>query len=675
MRFGMNKPAEQVGGLEAIEGPGDGTGLLPYVVGRPRPLAVPPILKEVCSEEQFVLLETGRVFEEECVSYLFVEPLEILESWGPEDAQLLCRRVEEALNCGLYVAGWWSYEWGYALEERLNRLLSQKRPEGPLVRLGVYSHPVIWRHETGSGNAREAEEDGDPAEVWEGLGGLELNVSKSQYLEAVSRIKDWIRAGETYQVNYTLKARFKYRGDPTGLYLALRRQQAVSYGAILKEGERWILCLSPELFLRREGRRIWSKPMKGTVRRGLTTGQDKLLARALAADVKSRAENVMIVDLLRNDIGRLALPGTVHVRDLFQVERYDTLFQMVSRIEGVLRDGVTWGDLFRALFPCGSVTGAPKIRTMELIAAVEAEPRGVYTGSIGFLAPRGGGVLNVAIRTLVLERGSGHLGIGSGIVADSDPEAEYDECRLKARFVSVRRPLFQLVETLRWEEDRGFYLLERHLARMADSAHYFDFPFDREACLEALRTAVERTRNEAAGAGASALMVRLLLNQRGRFEAEAVALPHSETAEPVGVTLKEREVGPREVFLYHKTTHRPWYRKALEEAAAEGFFDVVFVDQAGRVIEGARSTIFVELEPGGILLTPPLRLGLLPGTLRAELIAEGRAREGEVTVQMLDSAYRVYVGNSVRGLLRCRVIQKEPVSRPGSEVDKGGGHR
>jgi len=383
----------------------------------------------------FVLLDTARPLGDEQTSYLFHDPVEILTAFGPDDVSCLYANVERALDRGLYVAGWWSYEWGYALIPRLNYLLDVHCPEGPLVWIGVFERPVMWKA-SGDLPADQAMGPVGPGPLTGVFSdGPRLDTDRSEFMDAVGAVQDYIRQGDTYQVNYTVRSRFSFAGDPLDLYLRLRSVQAVSYGAVVRTDDRWVLSLSPELFFHRQRDRIWSKPMKGTVARGKTPEQDRALRGFLENDLKNRAENVMIVDLLRNDLGMIAQTGSVRVPQLFHVEAYETLFQMISRIEARLREGVRWIDIFQALFPCGSITGAPKLRTMEIISELETSPRGIYTGSIGFISPDNHAVFNVAIRTLELFGNRGVMGIGSGITIGSDPAAEYEETRLKARFL------------------------------------------------------------------------------------------------------------------------------------------------------------------------------------------------------------------------------------------------
>ncbi|MBW1926227.1 MAG: aminodeoxychorismate synthase component I [Deltaproteobacteria bacterium] len=630
---------------------------LPYVTGRPYPLDAASILKGLTDIECFVFLETSRVAGEENTSYLFLDPIKILTAYGPDDLEPLYKSMETAIDRGYYLAGWWAYEWGYALEPKLYHLLDALRPKAPLVWLGVFENPKIWIHKP---DAPFCPLKNIP-DIRKKLGPLKLEVEKERYIRAIDCIKDYIAGGHTYQVNYTLRGRFDYTGLPSDLYLSLRARQSVSYGAVIRNRKKWLLSLSPELFFRLEGRKIWSKPMKGTLKRGRTIDEDRELARFLANDPKNRAENIMIVDLLRNDIGRLSLPGTVRVPEIFTVERYETLFQMTSRIEGEIRPGTSWHEIFKALFPCGSVTGAPKIRTMEIISEIESSPRGVYTGAIGFISPRRRAVLNVAIRTVVLDGESGELGIGSGITIDSDPAREYDECRLKARFLTdplyfphlkkgETRKDFSLIETMRWDPVRreqevteGYFLLERHLERLSQSAHYFAFYLDlkkvRRELAEFARGLYPERRPH---------RVRMLLGRDGSLTVSASALSMQE--KQVYFDLSAKAVDSQDPFLYHKTTYRPLFTEEYQRAKTRGLFDCVFVNERGELTEGSISNIFLEINGG--LVTPPVSSGLLNGTFRQELVEQGRASEHVLYPDDMNKAAAIYLGNSVRGLLR-----------------------
>ena len=629
----------------------------PYVTGRPYPLDAARILEGLNNTDCFVFLETSRIAGEENTSYLFLNPIKILTAYGLDDLEPLYKSMETALDRGYYLAGWWAYEWGYALEPKLWHLLDTPRPKAPLVWLGVFENPKIWIHRS---DAPICPLKNIP-NIQENLGPLELEVTKDQYVRAIDCIKDYIARGHTYQVNYTLRGRFNYTGLPSDLYLSLRARQSVSYGAVIRNRKKWLLSLSPELFFRLEGQKIWSKPMKGTLKRGRTTDEDCELARFLANDPKNRAENIMIVDLLRNDIGRLSLPGTVRVPEIFTVERYKTLFQMISRVEGEIRPDTSWHKIFNALFPCGSVTGAPKIRTMEIISEIESSPRGVYTGAIGFISPQRKAVLNVAIRTVVLDGESGEFGIGSGITIDSDPEKEYDECRLKAEFLTNSLSLdsikkggsrkdFSLIETMRWDPERGehevikgYFLLERHLERLERSAHYFAFYLDLEKVrmeLDKFATGLHSKRKSH--------RVRMLLGRDGSVDISASVLSAQEKQVCFDLSLKT--VDSQDPFLYHKTTYRPLYTEEYQRAKTCGLFDCVFANERGELTEGTISNIFLDID--GELVTPPVFSGLLNGTFRQDLVERGNAVEQVLYPDDLKKAQAIYLGNSVRGLLR-----------------------
>jgi para-aminobenzoate synthetase/4-amino-4-deoxychorismate lyase len=448
----------------------------------------------------------------------------------------------------------------------------------------------------------------------------------------VRGLKERIAGGDIYQANYTFQADVPVAGEPLSIYAALRRRAQASYGAVVWTGGEWLLSLSPELFFSLEGGRLTARPMKGTAPPDADPA-------ALSGDPKQRAENLMIVDLLRNDLSRVALPGSVAVPELFRVEHYPTVQQMVSTVTATLapeRDAV---DVLEALFPCGSITGAPKIKAVELIAGAEAEPRGAYTGAIGAVNPAGEAAFNVAIRTLHLrpDEPRASLGLGSGIVADSDPGAEWLECLAKGAFVRSDRQ-FDLIETMGFDPMDGLLRLERHLARMKASAEAFGFAFDRHAARNELQAATFRLRERA--------RVRLLASREGHYaiEVRGLALPQ----EPVEVALTPLPVGSGDFRLRHKLTDRGFYDAAR---AASGCFEVVFTDADGFLTEGSFTSIFVERD--GRMLTPPLSRGLLPGVLRGELIDEGRAVEADLRPE--DLAQGFLIGNSARGLLRARL--------------------
>jgi para-aminobenzoate synthetase/4-amino-4-deoxychorismate lyase len=477
--------------------------------------------------------------------------------------------------------------------------------------------------------------------------------TKQEYVARFERVQEKIRAGDIYQLNLTFKARFRLSGSPLTFYRDLRQRQRVAYGGIVDTGEVTVLTASPELFVEMKDRMIETRPMKGTSPRGGTPEADAVVRQVLSSDVKQRAENLMIVDLMRNDIGRISEIGSVQVTDLFTVETYRTLHQMTSGVRATLLEGITLLDLWRAIFPPGSVIGAPKIRAQELIAEYETEPRGVYCGAIGSFSPDGQALFNVAIRSPIIFRdGTGEMGIGSGVVYDSVGAKEYDECLLKMKFLTDPPKTFELIETLLWERESGFWLAERHFERLEGSARYFSFKFDEAAA----RTALDR---EVATAGREhpRLRVRMLLAEDGRVTVTSAPMPAPGPDAVMRYVVSPTRLDSSDAFLFHKTTRRELYDQEWKHySETEGADEVVYLNERGELAEGSRTNIFID-QGDGVLLTPPLPAGLLPGVLRAELIATGRAVERVLMLNHLTSAKKVYLGNSLRGLIEARALR------------------
>ncbi len=575
----------------------------------------------------FVFLESSRKSQENKLDLLFYDPVEVLTFRGEEPPDSFFKKIERAISKGFWLAGFFTYEFGYFLENRLFYHL--KRPKGvPFSWFGVFKEPLCLSQNLASSQRKEIE-----------FLSLRLNMDYAEYERAFKQIKRYIASGDTYQVNFTLKYHFRVKEPHEAIYLSLREKQRVYYAGFIKTKEFTVLSFSPELFLRREGSRIWTSPMKGTAPRGKFPKEDEAIASWLSSDRKNQAENVMIVDLLRNDLGRVCVPGSVFVRELFKVERYETLHQMISTIEGTISCDISLYRIFASLFPCGSVTGAPKIRTMEIIAELEKEPRGVYTGAVGYFSPKGNFVFNVAIRTLVLTQDFGEFGIGSGVVWDSDALHEYEECCLKAKFLLKKEPKFKLVETMLFLPEKGYPFKKLHMKRLSQSAKYFGFPFEKKHAEQVLQEAATYLEIPA--------KIRLLLNRLGRLELEAYTLKPIKY--PVKIGILKRICSKEERFLYHKTTYRPWYEEARKIADKEGLFDIIFINEDEELSEGTISNLF--LEKNGKLFTPRLSAGLLPGVLRESLLSCGKAHEKKITIKDLETADSVYIGNAVRGLI------------------------
>jgi len=462
----------------------------------------------------------------------------------------------------------------------------------------------------------------------------EARVTRDEYDGAVSRIRELIAAGDTYQVNYTFPLVSSFSGDAYAWYRDLCVAQGAEYSAYLDLGRYKVLCLSPELFFKRHGNHVITKPMKGTIRRGRWLAEDLELARRLRQSAKDRAENVMIVDLLRNDLGKVSISGSVQVSSLFDVERFETVWQMTSTVESTLKDETSLVEMLTALFPCGSITGAPKIRTMQIIRELERFPRGPYTGTIGLLQPGGDCIFNVAIRTVVIdtESGGATFGVGGGVTIDSTAEREYEECLVKSRFLHTSPAPFQLFESILLE-DGEYFLLSRHLERLRDSAAFFGFSF-READF-----------NSALGVQhpSGSFKIRLTLWKDGRIEADATEI-QTHTDEIKRVALASQAVDSSDRFLYHKTTRRDFYNAELR--SRPDCDDIIFWNERGEITESSIANVVVNID--GELCTPPIESGLLAGTFRNELLAAGRIRERVIEIAELQNSKDVFLINSVR---------------------------
>jgi para-aminobenzoate synthetase / 4-amino-4-deoxychorismate lyase len=547
------------------------------------------------------------------------------EAWRIDDVESTLKSVEAEVLSGHHAAGFICYEAGPAFDPALQ----SHSPSGDL--------PLVWFAIFGDRLEESPEAAPEGSEEYR-VGPLRHSVSPERYQRDVRTILDLIAAGDTYQVNHTFRLAGEFTGSEGAFYRDLRLAQRSAYCASIRTARFSIHSASPELFFHLRGREIQLRPMKGTRPRGRWSEEDDALAEDLRESPKDRAENLMIVDLLRNDVGRVAEFGSVRVPTLFEVERYPTVHQMTSSVTATLREDADIVDVFRALFPSGSVTGAPKIRTSEIIRDLEDGPREIYTGAIGFISP-GESVFSVAIRTVVLKHAPGtlELGVGSGITADSDAAEEYRECLGKGAFLRHRPPSFRLLESMRLEKGgSGLPLLEAHLNRLTRSAAYFGFHIDRSVLVAALERAT-------ADLETGVYKVRLLLDRQGDAEVEWEAIPA--VSPPVRVALATEPIDEREVLLFHKTTAREIYRSRL--ALRPDRDDVILINSRGELTESTTANLVLEI--GGERLTPPVESGLLPGVLRGKLLEAGEIATRVLTPADLAEAERVYLINSVRG--------------------------
>ena len=584
-------------------------------------------------QNPFVFLESSAYVKGESKTYLFDNFEHILTFKSKDDPDEFFKELDSYLNRGYWAAGYFSYELGYYLEEALSGL--RKDYGFDLAWFGLTKKPLVVDRLIDGEVFKDVRQGGN-------IKNIKPNISKAEYKEAIKAIKHYLEEGDAYQVNFTFRVAFDYEGDPLDLYSQLRKKQPTAYSAFINTGREHFLSHSPELFFKREAVDIITRPMKGTVARGLTPKEDKKNQNDLKTNEKTRAENIMIVDLLRNDLGRVS--SKVWAPKLFEVQRHKTLHQMTSTVEAKLKISLSWKEFFCGVFPSGSVTGAPKIRTMQIIEELEKSSRNIYTGAIGFLSPDKKACFNVAIRTIHIKNKKGEIGVGGGIVYDSVDEDEYKEAMLKADFLLQNTPQISLIETLRFDKGRGFCLKDLHLSRLAKSCEYFLIPFNQGKILKGLEKQIHHKT--------TTQKVRLLVNMVGEIFTETADLP--ELPKEPKIKISKKIISKNNIYLYHKTTERQMYDQELFDARSNGFFEVIFVNRDRQITEGSFTNIF--LEKNKKLYTSTLSCGLLPGVLRESLLKEGKVLEKELYTKDLLGADAVYVGNSVRGLVKVEVV-------------------
>ena len=563
----------------------------------------------------------------------YTQPVEIIEAQAVSEVAPALARLKDYHSKGYYLAGYLSYDLGFALEPKLSALMPEDR-DGPLLQFGVF----------------KSVSDNAPIECLYTSHVPDLKLtphwSETNYRKRFDRVMDYIRAGDVYQINLTFPMTGSFEGTAETLYAAFRHRQKGRYGGIVSLGSGpEIISLSPELFFRKQNREMAMRPMKGTRPRANDSQDDNALREEMQSDEKSKAENLMIVDLLRNDLSRVSETGSVKVPELFSLETYSTLHQMTSRVTSQLTLQAEFSDIFKSLFPCGSVTGAPKIRAMEIIDELEESPRGAYCGGLGYIDPNGDACFNVAIRTLILENTKLRYNVGSGLVLDSDPADEYAECLLKADVLCAPSP--DLIETFLWEAGKGAPRLNAHQKRLESSAAAMEYPFNSEAFNAALQPLRDQIKDR---------RVKTTLNSAGEF-----IMVHEDykPLERLSFALSKYPLSSQVQISAHKISNRQFYdneRNRIKALTSAG--ETVFLNENGELCEGSFTSLFIEKE--GQLFTPHLSAGLLPGILRAQFIESGKAREATLTVKDLLSADKVYLGNSLRGLIPAKLISPIP---------------
>ena len=569
-------------------------------------------------------------------SFRLVEPVGVLEATRAGVVAATLEAAEAAAGRGLWVAGFVTYEAAPGLDPAL--VVRPRDAEDFFAALPLAWFAMFERSEETTLPLPRDEEgiSETPEGTWV------PTTTRERYETSVDRIRELIAAGETYQVNHTMRLRSHVEGDPRGLYRDLCYAQRGAFSTYLDLGRYRVLSASPELFFELRDGAIVTRPMKGTAPRGRWPAEDRAVAERLLASAKDRAENAMIVDLLRNDLGRISRTGSVTWADVFQAERFETVWQLTTTVSANLEADVGLADVFRGLFPSGSVTGAPKVRTMGIINELEDSPRGIYCGAIGYVAPKGSGHpdarFNVAIRTVTLDTASrtAEYGVGGGITWDSEAGVEFEEAVAKTRVLTARRPGFELLETMRYDPGEGVKHLDMHLRRLAGSAGYFGFRYDETD----VREAVEKT---VASAPPAPCRVRLALSRDGN--ARVACTPLASEPEVVRVALDDVPQDPRDVFLFHKTSRRQRYEEARRRHPDAD--DVLLINDRGEVTESTIANVAARID--GRWMTPPIEAGLLPGIGRAVALEDGSLTEAPMTVEALRSYKEVALISDARG--------------------------
>jgi para-aminobenzoate synthetase / 4-amino-4-deoxychorismate lyase len=589
-------------------------------------------------------------------SFRFLDFQSEVRADEPREVLPALAEVDEAVAHGRHAAGFIAYEAAEGIDPAFR--VCQCADEGSSRRTTML--PLLWFGIYGAKeefDARVAGSFPDLPEIhWQ------PSISPEAYAAGIQRIRNYIAAGHTYQVNFTYRLHARFKCDPWSYYRKMCAAQRAAFCAFIDLGSHQILSASPELFFEWQGESLITRPMKGTASRGRFWAEDEECAASLLRSEKNRAENLMIVDMMRNDMGRIAETGSVAVPHLFEIERYETILQMTSTITAKLGRDIALSGIFRALFPSGSITGAPKIRTVEIIREIEKGPRGIYTGAIGFVSPGSCAIFNVAIRTVAVDQAKGlaEFGVGGGITYDSSAQSEYQECLDKARFLGARLKDFKLLETILFEPNEGYFLLGRHLDRMENSARYYGFRFDRESVMSALN-------RRASSFGPGSHRVRLVMGREGFTKIDSTMLPSSAAQTPAPALIDfSLPVDSENPFFFNKTTNREHYERVAHAYPPD--WHVIMTNREGKVTESIFANVVAKID--GCLYTPPIKDGLLPGTYRAELLERGEITERSLAPEDLLKADSVFLINSVRRWIPVVMeAESNPETVAGSETN------
>ena len=560
----------------------------------------------------------------------FKDPIKVYKAYSLDEIPAILKSVDEHMKETVYIAGFLSYEAASAFDVAIK---TKKVTSFPLGWFGIFKDIINFTPAQYSLKLYKSEE-------WIS------SVSKRDYIRNIRKIKEYIAGGYTYQVNYTYRLISKFHGDMLSFFLSMIERERNGYFAYI-DIEDFVICsASPELFFRLDGSSIISKPMKGTAERGKYIEEDLVNADKLYRSEKDRAENTMIVDMIRNDLGRISEAGSVRVDSLYDIETYQTVLQMTSSVS--TKTNAALSDIFRSMFPCASVTGAPKYKTTEIITELESTPRKIYTGTIGFVLPQRKAQFNVAIRTALIDRklSLAEYGVGGGIIWDSDEKKEFEESRSKMKILTQTAPQFDIVETILWQPADGYFLFDYHLRRMTKSAEYFNFSFDSHQIEQSLADISLNFFDKPC-------RVRLSLSRDGSHKCTAEILEDDTQINPLKLTFSKLRIDSNDPFLYHKTTYRTLYERAIERH--KGFDDLIFVNEHEEITETSIYNIVVKLE--GQLVTPPVRCGLLPGTLRAWLLDNKKIQERIIYRKEFKNCKEIFLINSVRGWKKAILAQ------------------
>jgi para-aminobenzoate synthetase/4-amino-4-deoxychorismate lyase len=599
------------------------------------------IIKSVEENTYAAFFYTPSVYKK-AVSYLFLKPIEIITIYKKEDLDFSFKLIKKLIDKGYFGYSLIKYESGFLFEEKLANLIDNSEK---LIQFFFFENQEVKKIKSSKIIIDDFSNDKYS------VSNFTLNRTEDEFRIDIGKIKNYIKAGDTYQVNYTVKGKFNFNGSYSFFFQKLLFNQSAKYSTFINNNDSFILSLSPELFFHQKNERIISHPMKGTIRRGYSKSSDRISETELKTSDKDLAENVMIVDLIRNDLGRICRYGSVNAPELFRIEKYESLFQMVSEVKGKLEKKTDVRKIIQNIFPCGSITGAPKIRTMEIINEIEKEKRGIYTGSIGLITSSEI-KMNVAIRTISINKntGEGVMGLGSGIVWDSDPENEYEEVLLKSKFLTEPLNYFEIFETMKYENGE-IKFLDEHILRMKSAANYFLFRFDEKKIRKQIESVISEIRKR------QSIKIRLELNKWGKVRIDVSNI--SRLPKNVSVIVSQNKINSQDKFRYFKTTNRKLYDEEYSRYNSKGFYEVLYLNERDELVEGSRTNLF--FRKADCLYTPSLESGSLPGVFRKYFIEKHLdVFENNIKIEDLINADELLLTNALRGEVKVNKLFIKP---------------